>query len=102
MLSKSNFSLETAVANQSGAMEEETILKNGMNLKSLMSRYRKQRKIVNVVFPILVFICVVMIFMKIEIGVIDGKALLLIVIALTAAYQDRLIQNLFKILNDKE
>ena len=34
MLSKSNFSVETAVANQSGAMGAETISKNGLSQKS--------------------------------------------------------------------
>ena len=38
MLSKSNFSIETAVANQSGAMEAETISKNGQSSKSHKSR----------------------------------------------------------------
>jgi len=35
---KSNFSIETAVANRSGAMEADTILKNEQSLKSQMSR----------------------------------------------------------------
>jgi hypothetical protein len=38
MLNKSNFSIETAVANQSGAMGAETISKNGRNPKSQISR----------------------------------------------------------------
>ena len=38
MLHKSNFSIETAVANCSGAMEADTISKNGRILKSQMSR----------------------------------------------------------------
>ena len=38
MLQLSNFTIETAVANQSGAMEADTISKNGRSLKSQMSR----------------------------------------------------------------
>ena len=38
MLHKSNFSVETAVANWNGAMEADTISKNGRNSKSQMSR----------------------------------------------------------------
>jgi uncharacterized repeat protein (TIGR02543 family) len=38
MFYKSNFSVETAVANQSGAMETDTISKNGRSSKSQMSR----------------------------------------------------------------
>ena len=38
MLYKSNFLVETAVANQSGAMEADTISKNGRSLKSLTSK----------------------------------------------------------------
>jgi len=38
MFYKSNFSIEEAVANQSEAMEADTISKNGQNLKSQMSR----------------------------------------------------------------
>jgi len=38
MFNKSNFSIETAVVNQSGAMEADTILKNGMSPKKLKSR----------------------------------------------------------------
>ena len=102
MLQSSNLTIETAVANQSEAMEADTITKNGGSSKSQMSRYRKQRKIISVIFPILVLICVVMVFMKIEIGVMDGKTLLLIILALTAAYQNGLIQKLFKIMKDKE
>jgi hypothetical protein len=98
----SNLITEGAFANQSGAMETDTISKNGRSLKSQMSRYRKQRKIISVIFPILVLICVVMVFMKIKIGVMDGKTLLLIILALTAAYQDGLIQKLFKIMKDEE
>lgn len=33
-----NLTIETAVANQSGAMEADTISKNGRNLKSQMSK----------------------------------------------------------------
>ena len=38
MLHNSNLKIETAVANQSGAMEADTISKNGRSLKSQMSR----------------------------------------------------------------
>ena len=38
MLHKSNFTIETAVANCSGAMEADTILKNGWSSKKQMSR----------------------------------------------------------------
>ena len=38
MLDKSYFSVETAVANQSGAMEADTISKNGRSSKSQTSR----------------------------------------------------------------
>jgi len=41
MSNKSNFSIEAAVANQSGAMEADTILKNGRSLKSQMSKGNK-------------------------------------------------------------
>ena len=97
----SDLTIEAAVTNQSGA-ETDTILSIEASTKTQMSKYRKQRKIISVIFPILVLICVVMLFMKIKIGVMDGKTLLLIIIALTAAYQDGLIQKLFKMLQDKE
>jgi len=38
MLQLSSLTNETAVANQSGAMEADTISKNGRSLKSQMSR----------------------------------------------------------------
>jgi len=41
MLHKSNFSIETAVANCSGAMEADTISKNGRSLKSQTSKGNK-------------------------------------------------------------
>ena len=53
MLQLSNLTIETAVANQSEAMEAETISKNGRSSKSLMSRGSKQ------VFKCLVALCIV-------------------------------------------
>jgi len=41
MLYKSRFSIEAAVANHGGAMEAETILKNGASPKSQTSRVNK-------------------------------------------------------------
>jgi len=38
MLQFSDLTIETAVANQSGAMEADTISKNGQSSKSQMSR----------------------------------------------------------------
>jgi hypothetical protein len=45
MIHKSNFSIETAVANCSGAMEADTISKNGRSLKSQKSRGNKMKMI---------------------------------------------------------
>jgi len=44
MLYQSKFSIETAVANCSGAMEADTISKNGVSLKSLTSRVANNLK----------------------------------------------------------
>ena len=45
MLYKNKFSFGAAVANQSGAMEADTIFKNGRSSKSLMSRVNSLRKL---------------------------------------------------------
>jgi len=49
MLDKSNFSIEVAVANYGGAMEADTISKNGRSSKSLMSRKNK--------WGLIIFVC---------------------------------------------
>ena len=46
MLHKSNFSIKAAVANCSGAIEADTISKNGRSLKSQMSKENIGRKLV--------------------------------------------------------
>ena len=68
----------------------------------MIDRYRKQYKIVGIVFTILVLFGIVMLFRKIEIGIIDGKTLLLLIAFSTAAYQDNLVRKLFKQLRDSE
>jgi len=80
-------------------MDARDHFKNGANSKSQKS---KEYKIVEVIFPILVVIGLVMLFMKINIGFIDGKTMLLLTAFALAAYQDGLIRKLFKQLKDKE
>ena len=67
----------------------------------MIDRYRKESKIIGVIFTVLVSIGVVMLFMKIKFG-IDGKTLILLTAVALAAYQDGLIRKLFKQLKDKE
>jgi len=55
MLYKSNFSVETAVVNQSGAMEADTISKNEASLKSYMSRGNFKKILSVFVFCFLLF-----------------------------------------------
>jgi len=80
-------------------MEARDHFKIGASSKSQKSR---GYKIVEVVFPILVFIGLVMLFMKINIGFIDGKTMLLVTAFALAAYQDGLIRKMFKQLKEKE
>ena len=68
----------------------------------MIERYRKEYKIIGVIFVVLVLIGVVMLFMKVNVGVIDGKTLILLTALALAVYQDGLIRKLVKRLKDKE
>jgi len=57
MSNKSNFSIEAAVANCSGAMEAETISKNEASLKSQMSRRNVFKAFLFIVVSTLLFSC---------------------------------------------
>ena len=87
------------LSNLERTMDARDHFKNGASSKSQKGG---GYKIVEVVFPILVLIGLVMLFMKINIGFIDGKTMLLLTAFTLAAYQDGLIRKMFKQLKEKE
>ena len=84
---------------QLSKLERIMDFKNEASPRNLIGR---KYKIVEVIFPILVLIGLVMLFMKISIGYIDGKTVLLLTAFSLAVYQDGVIRKLCKQLKDKE
>jgi len=82
---------------QLSKLEKLMDLKNEASPRNVMGR---KYKIVEVIFPILVFIGLVMLFMNINIVGIDGKTMLLLTAFLLAAYQDGVIRKLCKQITD--